>query len=123
MGSKANRTNREGVMAVFKKIVQILVLSLISVFLVALPVTAQTAKEPAPAGKAMASSEVKAAKAVPSDVVKAVQEALKKEGYKVKVDGLMGKHTRTALKRYQKKNGLKVTGKTDEATLAKLGVK
>jgi peptidoglycan hydrolase-like protein with peptidoglycan-binding domain len=107
----------------FKKIAQILVLSLISVFLVALPVPAQTAKQPAPAGKAMASSEVKAAKAVPSNVVKGVQEALNKEGYKLKVDGLMGKHTRAALKSYQKKNGLKVTGKADEATLAKLGVK
>jgi peptidoglycan hydrolase-like protein with peptidoglycan-binding domain len=110
-------------MAMFKKIVQILVLGVVSVFLVALPVAAQTAKQPAPAGEAMASSEVKAAKAVPSDVAKAVQEALNKEGYKLRVDGLMGKHTRTALKRYQKKNGLKVTGKADKATLAKLGVK
>jgi peptidoglycan hydrolase-like protein with peptidoglycan-binding domain len=60
---------------------------------------------------------------VPSDVVKAVQGALNKEGYKVKVDGLMGKHTRAALERYQKKNGLKVTERADKATLAKLGVK
>jgi peptidoglycan hydrolase-like protein with peptidoglycan-binding domain len=123
MESKATRTNREGVIAMTKKITQVLLFGLISVFLVVLPVGAQTAKQPAPAGKASASSEVKAAKAVPNDVVKAVQEALKKEGYKLKVDGLMGKHTRTALKRYQKKNGLKVTGKPDEATLAKLNVK
>jgi peptidoglycan hydrolase-like protein with peptidoglycan-binding domain len=106
-----------------KKIAQILVLGLISGSLVVLPAVAQSAQQPAPAGKAMASSEVKTAKAVPSDAVKAVQEALKKEGYKLKADGFMGKHTRTALKRYQKKHGLKVTGKTDEATLAKLGVK
>jgi peptidoglycan hydrolase-like protein with peptidoglycan-binding domain len=107
----------------FKKIAQVLVVGLISCFLVALPAAAQTAKQPAPAGKAVASSEVKAAKAVPSNVVKAVQEALNKEGYKLKVDGLMGKHTRSALKSYQKKNGLKVTGKADEATLTKLNVK
>lgn len=107
----------------FKKIAQVLVVGLISGFLVALPAAAQSAQQAAPAGKAMASSEVKAKKAVPNDVIKAVQEALSKEGYKLKVDGLMGKQTRSALKSYQKKNGLKATGKTDEATLAKLNVK
>jgi Putative peptidoglycan binding domain len=35
----------------------------------------------------------------------------------------MGKHTWGTLNRYQKKNGLKVTGKPYEATLAKLNVK
>jgi peptidoglycan hydrolase-like protein with peptidoglycan-binding domain len=106
----------------FKKIARVLVVGLKSGFLVALPAVAQSAQQPA-AGKAMASSKVKAKKAVPSDVVKSVQEALNKEGYKLKVDGLMGKHTRSALRSYQKKNGLKVTGKADEATLAKLNVK
>jgi peptidoglycan hydrolase-like protein with peptidoglycan-binding domain len=100
-----------------KKIVQVLAISIISGLLVASPVVAKTAKQPT------AASEVKAKKAVPSETVKAVQEALDKEGYKLKADGLMGKHTRNALKSYQKKNGLKVTGKTDEATLAKLNVK
>jgi peptidoglycan hydrolase-like protein with peptidoglycan-binding domain len=107
----------------FKKIAQVLIVGLISGFLVALPAAAETPKKSSPATRTSASSEVKAAKAVPNDVVKAVQEALKKEGYKLKVDGLMGKHTRSALKSYQKKNGLKVTGKPDEATLAKLKVK
>jgi peptidoglycan hydrolase-like protein with peptidoglycan-binding domain len=106
-----------------KKIVQVLLISIISAFLAASPAAAQTAKQPAPASKAPAASEVKAKKAVPNDTVKAVQEALDKEGYKLKADGLMGKHTRNALKSYQKKHGLKVTGKMDEATLAKLNVK
>jgi peptidoglycan hydrolase-like protein with peptidoglycan-binding domain len=101
----------------YKKIVQVLVIGIISAFLVSSPVAAKTAKQPA------AASEVKAKRAVPNETVKAVQEALNKEGYKLKADGLMGKHTRSALKSYQKKNGLKVTGRMDEATLAKLKVK
>jgi peptidoglycan hydrolase-like protein with peptidoglycan-binding domain len=123
MSHRGQSKNRKGVIVMFKKIAQVLVVGLISAFLVALPAAAQTAKQSAPASTASASSEVKAKKAVPSDLVKAVQEALNKQGYKLKVDGLMGKHTQNALKSYQKKNGLKVTGKTDKATLAKLNVK
>jgi hypothetical protein len=52
-----------------------------------------TAKQPAPATKASASSELRAAKAVPNDVVKVVQGDLNMEGYNLKVDGLMGKDT------------------------------
>ena len=55
--------------------------------------------------------------------VKAVQSALTKAGYNVKVDGKMGKETAAALKQYQKAKGLPVTGKADAATKAKLGVK
>lgn len=55
--------------------------------------------------------------------VKAVQEALDKAGMKLKADGIMGPKTRAALKKYQKENGLKVTGKADKATMEKLGVK
>jgi peptidoglycan hydrolase-like protein with peptidoglycan-binding domain len=64
-----------------------------------------------------------AAKSTQSSSVKAVQSALNKEGYNVAVDGKMGKQTQTALKQYQKANGLKVTGKIDSATKAKLGIK
>jgi hypothetical protein len=52
-----------------------------------------TTKQPAPATKASASLELRAAKAVPNDVVKVVQGDLDKEGYNLKVDDLMGKHT------------------------------
>ncbi len=55
--------------------------------------------------------------------VKAIQEALDKAGAKLKVDGLMGKKTEGALRAYQKKHGLKVTGTADKATLKSLGVK
>lgn len=55
--------------------------------------------------------------------VKAVQEALIKVGAKLKADGIMGKHTRAALRAYQKKSGLKVSGRLNKATLQKLGIK
>jgi peptidoglycan hydrolase-like protein with peptidoglycan-binding domain len=64
-----------------------------------------------------------AAKSAPSEQVKAVQTALNREGYKVAVDGKMGKQTHSALMKYQKASGLPATGKTDDATLKKLGVK
>jgi peptidoglycan hydrolase-like protein with peptidoglycan-binding domain len=54
---------------------------------------------------------------------KSVQSALNKEGYQLKVDGRMGKQTHSALMDYQKKNGIPATGKADDATLRKLGVK
>jgi len=59
--------------------------------------------------KAMANAEVKKA-----------QEMLVKDGAKIKADGIMGKHTREAIKEFQKKNILKVNGKLDKETLAKL---
>ncbi|RJX33952.1 MAG: hypothetical protein C4525_08790 [Desulfarculus sp.] len=75
------------------------------------------------ATKAAAPTKTKAKKAVVNkDLVKKVQTALNSAGYKVKVDGKMGKETRTALKDYQKKNGLKATGRLTKATLTKLGV-
>jgi peptidoglycan hydrolase-like protein with peptidoglycan-binding domain len=64
-----------------------------------------------------------AAKAASSDHVKAIQSALNKNGYHVKVDGKMGPQTETALMKFQKANGLPITGKADAATLKKLGVK
>ena len=84
---------------------------------------AQAAK--APAEKQAVKAEKMPAKsaAMKSEKVKAVQEGLNKAGAKVKVDGILGKETRAALKKFQKDSGLKVTGKADEATLAKLGVK
>lgn len=54
---------------------------------------------------------------------KAVQSALNTEGYQLKVDGKMGKQTHAALRDYQSKNGLPATGKADDATMRKLGIK
>ena len=64
-----------------------------------------------------------AAKTAPSSQVKAVQTALNRDGYKVAVDGKMGKQTHDALLKFQKANGLPATGKADAATVKKLGVK
>jgi peptidoglycan hydrolase-like protein with peptidoglycan-binding domain len=58
-----------------------------------------------------------------SQEIKSVQEALNKDGYKLTVDGLLGNHTRSAIKNFQKKNELKVTGTPDSPTLAKLNLK
>lgn len=55
--------------------------------------------------------------------IKLVQEALNKDGYKLKVDGILGMHTSKAIKSFQKKNDLKVTGHPDTMTLAKLNLK
>ncbi|MGE5256859.1 MAG: peptidoglycan-binding domain-containing protein [Hyphomicrobiales bacterium] len=75
-----------------------------------------------PAEKSTMTS-TKAMKAAPNDQTMAIQKALNKEGYNLKEDGLMGKHTRAAIESFQKKNGLQSTGKPDSATLAKLGMK
>jgi hypothetical protein len=61
-------------------------------------------------------------KAVGKKWVRNLQEALNHQGYQIKVDGRMGKKTRGALKDYQKKNGLKASGRLDKATKAKLGM-
>lgn len=54
--------------------------------------------------------------------VKAIQSALKKKGMDVKTDGIMGPSTMSALRKYQKKNDLKVTGHPDKATCKSLGI-
>jgi peptidoglycan hydrolase-like protein with peptidoglycan-binding domain len=72
---------------------------------------------------AMAAQKKMAKKMMKSDKIMAVQKALNGAGFKLKEDGLMGKHTRQALMKYQKDNMLKATGKADMETLAKLGIK
>jgi hypothetical protein len=51
-----------------------------------------------------------------------IQKALNEKGYQVEVDGKMGRHTKVAIKKFQKDNGLKATGKANKATLEKLGI-
>lgn len=67
--------------------------------------------------------KVEKVKPAPSEDVLNLQKALNKAGFKLKEDGLTGKRTKAALKKFQKQNGLKVTGKPDTPTLAKLGIK
>ena len=62
--------------------------------------------------------------AQPVDVA-ALQRALMAAGYdlpKYGADGDLGLETRTAIQRFQRANGLQVTGSPDKVTLAKLGV-
>ena len=67
--------------------------------------------------------KVEKVKSAPSEDVLNLQKALNKAGFKIKEDGRIGKRTKAALKKFQKQNGLKVTGKPDAPTLAKLGIK
>ena len=72
----------------------------------------------APAKKAPAKA---AAKKAGSPEVMALQEALKKAGENPgTADGKLGLKTRSALRAFQKKNKLKVTGRADKPTMAKL---
>jgi len=55
--------------------------------------------------------------------VKAVQQALKDKGHDPgPVDGVMGPKTSSALRDFQKKEGMKDTGRLDRDTMSKLGV-
>ena len=54
--------------------------------------------------------------------VEHAQQALKDAGHDPgSIDGVMGARTTAALKAYQQKQGLPVTGQLDDATTAKLG--
>jgi peptidoglycan hydrolase-like protein with peptidoglycan-binding domain len=81
---------------------------------------------PAPgAGETTAQPTKPAAKRsrVSRERVTAVQQALKDRGHDPgEIDGALGPKTRAALREFQKKEGLKVTGRLDSATLARLGI-
>ena len=64
----------------------------------------------------------KKTKKIDAETVKAVRQALVAAGYKVKVDGKMGRQMRSALKKYQRKNRLRVTGRIDQKTIKKMGI-
>ncbi|HQH29006.1 MAG TPA: peptidoglycan-binding domain-containing protein [Oligoflexia bacterium] len=51
-----------------------------------------------------------------------LQQALNKNGAALKVDGIFGPQTRSALRRFQHNNNLRITGKADAPTRAKLGL-
>jgi Putative peptidoglycan binding domain len=59
---------------------------------------------------------------LPRSTIKALQEALKRQDSALKTDGVLGKGTRAAIRRYQAQRGLQVTGDPDAATLSRLGV-
>ncbi len=79
------------------------------------------------AAKGAAATTTDAAKgaattAMDSTKVMELQKALNKNGAKLKVDGQWNKTVETAVKDYQKKNGLQVTGQVDTSTMTKLGL-
>ena len=88
-------------------------LALATAFTVSLPASTASAQMPGSPAMATGSSSVD---------VKALQEALNRQGVSVKVDGVMGPATREAIKTFQGQHHLPVSGEPDEATLAKLGV-
>ena len=58
-----------------------------------------------------------------SEEIIKVQEALKAKGEDPgAIDGIMGKKTKAALKKFQEQNNLKATAMLDEQTAEKLGV-
>jgi peptidoglycan hydrolase-like protein with peptidoglycan-binding domain len=57
-----------------------------------------------------------------SNVKKAQQELQSKGYYHGQIDGMMGPETRSAIRRYQKAEHLRVTGTLDSQTASKLGV-
>jgi len=60
--------------------------------------------------------------ALTKPTIRALQEALNKQGIVMKVDGVLNDKTRAAIRKYQSQHHLPVTGEPDKATLDKLGV-
>lgn len=93
----------------------------------ALPAAIMAQESPPPQPKVTKTTKAqKTAKARKTSVKKSartmqIQQALQKAGFNPgPIDGKMGKKTRTAIKAFQKKNGLKATGRLNKATSAKL---
>jgi peptidoglycan DL-endopeptidase CwlO len=61
-------------------------------------------------------------RSVERDRIAEVQRALRRDGYRVSVDGRYGRSTRDALLRYQARHGLHRTGEPDAATRRALGI-
>lgn len=85
-----------------------------------------TSPSPTPGAAAATAQPTKPAakrSRVSREQVTAVQQALKDRGHDPgEIDGALGPKTRAALREFQKKEGLKVSGRIDSATLARLGV-
>lgn len=54
--------------------------------------------------------------------VEEIQAALQGKGESVKTDGIWGANTTSAMRDFQKKNGLQPTGRYDQATAHKLSI-
>jgi peptidoglycan hydrolase-like protein with peptidoglycan-binding domain len=81
------------------------------------------AETPAPAQNAPASAAMNhKAPAMSRTRIEAIQTALKSNGEDVSPDGVWGPKTVSALRDFQKKQGLKATGHMDRATALKLNL-
>ena len=76
-----------------------------------------------PSFVAFAQVAAPAAAALPEPAIKALQDALNRQGIAVKADGVLNEETRSAILRYQSQHHLPGTGDPDKATLDKLGVR
>ena len=83
-----------------------------AIFLTVQPTAIAQTNAPAPVASA----------ALSESTVKALQDALNKQGIAVKADGVLNDETRAAIRKYQSQHHLSVTGDADSATLNKLGV-
>jgi len=88
---------------------------LLAVSLIGAPIASVAYAQTAPAA-------AQASATLPESTIKALQEALSKQGIAVKADGVMNDETRNAIRKYQSQHHLPVTGEADKATLDKLGV-
>ena len=69
-----------------------------------------------------ASAQTPSSSTLADSTIRALQEALNKQGIAVRTDGVMNDETRNAIRKYQSQHHLPVTGDADKATLDKLGV-
>jgi nucleoside diphosphate kinase len=85
--------------------------------------SADDAHHPAQGAAAQSQTTAPSAPAALSQsTIKALQEALGKQGIAVNADGVLSEETRAAIRKYQTEHHLPVTGEPDKATLDKLGV-
>ncbi len=101
------------------KIFAVLSLLVLSLFSVSAVSTTSLAKEPTKKA-AVKKAKMTKAKAPRVSIYMKAQKALVEQGASLKVDGRWGRKSRSALKEFQKKNGLKPNGKLTKATKAKL---
>lgn len=93
-----------------------------AILLVGVTACQKAAPPPPPPAQAATPAAAPEAKATLPATVENIQQKLVDDGAKLSVDGKMGARTKSALKKFQSKNGLKVSGKADSETLAKLGL-
>ena len=91
-----------------------------------MPSGSSQASRPQPAQASGMSSSANASRSQSANLsqqnIMELQQALNSQGEKVSSDGRWGPGTESALKHFQQKNGLPVTGQLDDATKSKLNL-